>query len=125
MHLGADDAVAGINKAAPAIGDLATLDLDCSNFDQIRNLRIEAGRLGVNDHEGATVGGRLSKRKHAIGAWLNVWDALLLAYLRAQLLLKGNKRLDGVVTELNGLSHLVFGDQVCAGLDHHDRVNGS
>ena len=125
VHLGADNAIPGVNKAAPAIGDLATLDLDCSNFNQIRNLRIEAGRFSVNDHEGAAICGRFGKRKHAIGAWLDVWNALLLANLGAQLLLKGNERLDGVVSEFNGLSHLVFGDQVCAGLDHHDRVNGS
>ena len=125
VHLGADDTVAGINKAAPAIGDLATLDLDCSDFNQIRDLRIEAGRLSVNDHEGATVCGSLGKRKHAIGAWLDVWNALLLANLGAELLLKGNERLDGVMSELDGFRHLVFGDQVCAGFDHHDRVDGS
>ena len=123
VHLGADDAVAGVNKAAPAVGDLAALDLYCSDFDEIRNLRIEASRLSVDDHEGAAVCGCLSKRKHAVGAWLNVWNALLLANLGAQLLLQGNERLDGAVSKLNGLSHLVFGDQVCASLDHHDRAD--
>ena len=87
VHLGADDAVTGVNKAAPAVGDLATLDLDCSDFHKIRNLRIKAGRLRVNDDEGAAVCGCLSKRQHAVGAWLDVWNALLLADLGAQLLL--------------------------------------
>ena len=123
VHLGADDTVAGVNKAAPAVGDLATLDLHCSDFDKIRNLRIKAGRLSVNDHKGAAVRGCLSKRQHAVGAWLDVGNALLLANLGAELLLQGNERLDGVVSELNGLGHLVFGDQVGAGLDHHDRAD--
>ena len=42
-----------------------------------------------------------------------------------ELLLEVDDRLEGAVAEQDGLGHHVLGQEVGAGLDHHDRVAGA
>jgi len=122
VHLRADDWVPRVDERAPTVGDLAALDLHGSNLNEIRKLRIQSGGLRINHDECTAVCSGLCEGEDTIYARFNVWNALRLPYLCAELLLKGDQRLDGIVTELNRLGHFRFVDQICTSLDHHDRV---
>ena len=51
VHLVADDRPARVDEGRPAVGDLAALDLDRGDLDEIGHLRVGAGRLDVDDDE--------------------------------------------------------------------------
>ena len=59
------------------------------------------------------------------GAGLEVRDALGLADGLPELLLEVDERLERPVAEQDGLGHDVLGQELRAGLDHHDRVAGA
>ena len=88
VHLCAHDWVASIDERAPTVGDLATLDLHGSNLNEIRKLRIQSGGLRINHDECTAVCSGLCEGEDTIDARLNVWNALCLPYLCAQLLLQ-------------------------------------
>ena len=113
---------AGLDERRPAVGDLAALDLDGGDLDEIGHLRVGAGRLDVDDDELALRVDAGDEVEDRAGARLEVRDALGLADGLLELLLEVDDRLQGAMAEQDGLGHDVLGQEVRAGLDHHDRV---
>ena len=122
VHLVADDRAAGVHERRPAVDDLRALDLDRGDLDEVRHLGIGAGRLGVDDDELALGVSRRGEFEDGVRRRLDVRDALRLADGLLDLLLEVDDRLERAVPEQDGLGHDVFGQEVGAGLDHHDRV---
>ena len=122
VHLVADDRSPGIHERRPAVDDLGALDLDRGDLDEVRHLGVGAGRLGVDDDELALGIGRRREIEDRVGRRLDVRDALGLADRLLDLLLEVDDRLERAVAEQDGLGHDGLGQQVGAGLDHHDRV---
>ena len=125
MHLVADDRAARVDQGRPAVGDLAALDLDRGDLDEIGHLRVGAGRLDVDDDELVTGVDRLGEVEDRARARLEERLALGLAGRLAELLLDVDERLERAVAEQDGLGHDVFGQELGARLDHHDRVPGA
>ncbi len=122
VHLVADDRTARVDQGRPAIGDLAALDLDGGDLDEVGHLGIGAGRLDVDDDELVTGvdGGR--EVEHGAGAGLEERRGLGLADGLAELLLDVDERLERAVAEQDRLGHDGLGQELGARLDHHDRV---
>ena len=125
VHLVADDRSSGVDEGRPLVGDLAALDADGSDLDEVGQLGIGAGGLDVDDDELATGAGPLGELEHGVGERLQVRQALGLADLLAQLVLHVDERGDRPVGEHDRLGHHVLGQDLDAGLDHHDRVAGA
>ena len=66
-----------------------------------------------------------TKSRTELGARLDVRQALGLADGLAELLLDVDERLERAMAEQDGLGHDVLGQELGAGLDHHDRVAGA
>ena len=122
VHLVADDRAAGVHERRPAVDDLRALDLDRGDLDQVGHLRVRAGRLDVDDDELALGVGRRGELEDGVRRRLDVRDALRLADGLLELLLEVDDRLERAVAEQDGLGHDVLGQELRAGLDHHDRV---
>ena len=122
VHLVADDRPAGIDEGRPAVGDLAALDLDRGDLDEVGHLRIGAGRLDVDDDELVTGVDAVGEGEHRARAGLEERRALGLADRLAELLLDVDERLQGAVAEQDRLGHDGLGQELGARLDHHDRV---
>ena len=122
VHLVADDGPAGVDQGRPAIDDLVALDPHGGDLDEVGHLGVAAGRLDVEDDELATGLGRLGEVQHGAGAGFEEGRDLGLADGLLQLFLEVDERLERAVAEEDGLGHDVFGQQLGAGLDHHDRV---
>ena len=93
-----------------------------ADLDEIRDLRVGARRLDVDDGELTAVLGRRSEIEDRPRAGLDVREALRLADRLLELLLEVDQRLDRAMTEQDRLGHDVLGQELGAGLDHHDRV---
>ncbi len=125
VHLVADDRPAGVHERRPAIDDLAALDLDARDLDEVGHLRVRASGLDVEDDELTAGIDRLGEVEDRARARLEVWRALGLADRLAELLLDVDERLERAMTEQDGLGHHVLGQELGARLDHHDRVAGA
>ena len=125
VHLVADDRPARVHEGGPAVGDLAALDADRGDLDEVGHLRVRAGGLDVDDDELGARLRQLGEREHGVGGGLEVRQALGLADLLAQLLLEVDERRDRPVGEHDRLGHHVLGQDLDARLDHHDRVAGA
>ena len=112
----------GSTKVDQRVDDLRALDLDRGDFEQVRHLGVGAGRLDVDDHELALRVGRVREIEDGVGRRLDVRDALGLADGLLELFLEVDDGLECPVAEQDGLGHDGLGQQVRAGLDHHDRV---
>ena len=73
----------------------------------------------TNSRFGVDAGDEVEDRP---GARLEVRDPLGLADGLLELLLEVDERLEGAMAEQDRLGHDVLGQEVGAGLDHHDRV---
>ena len=104
---------------------LPPLTLTTRDLEEVGHLRVGAGRLDVDDRELALGVDRGDEVEDRAGAGLEVRRALRLADGLAELLLDVDERLEGAVTEQDGLGHDVLGQELGAGLDHHDRVAGA
>ena len=69
----------------------------------------------------SAIGGR-REVEHRLDRRLEVRDSLGLPDRLLELLLEVDERLERAVAEEDGLGHDRLGQQLCAGLDHHDRV---
>ena len=125
VHLVADDRPTRVDERGPAVGDLAALDLDDGDLDEVGHLRVGAGRLDVEDGELGTRVDGLGEVEDRACARLEVRRALGLADGLAELLLDIDERLERAMTEQDGLGHHVLGQELGARLDHHDRVPGA
>ena len=125
VHLAPDDRPARVDEGRPAVGDLAALDLDRGDLDEVGHLGVRPGRLDVDDDELVTGVDRLGEVEDRAGARLEVRLVLGLAGRLAELLLDVDERLQRAVSEQDGLGHDVFGQELGARLDHHDRVPGA
>ena len=127
VHLVADDRTAGVHEGRPAVDDLAALDLDGGDLDEVGHLGIGAGGLDVDDDELATgLGDGLREVEHRAGAGLEERRALGLAdgLLRSSSWMSMSgcrarwpKRMASAMTS--------SGRSLAPGLDHHDRVAGA
>ena len=122
VHLVADDRAARVDERRPAVGDLPALDLDRGDLDEVGHLGVGAGRLDVDDDELVARVGRLGEVEDRAGAGLEERRALGLADGLLELLLDVDERLQGAVAEQDRLGHDGLGQELGAGLDHHDRV---
>ena len=122
VHLVADDRAPGVDEGRPAVGDLAALDPDRGDLDEVRHLGVGAGGLDVDDDELAARLRQLGELEHGVGRGLEVRQALRLADELAQLLLQLDERQQRAVPEQDRLGHDVLGEDLHARLDHHDRV---
>ena len=122
MHLVADDRAAGVDEGRPAVGDLAALDLDRGDLDEVGHLGVGAGRLDVDDDELVTGVDRRREVEDRARAGLEERRALGLADGLAELLLDVDERLEGAMAEQDRLGHDGLGQELGARLDHHDRV---
>ena len=122
VHLVAEDRPARVHERRPAVDDLAALDLDRGDLEEVGHLRVGAGGLDVDHDERVARGDGLRVVEHRAGARLEVRGALRLADGRAELLLDVDERLQRAVAEQDGLGHHVLGQELGARLDHHDRV---
>ncbi len=122
VHLVADDRTARVDERGPRVGDLALLDLDRGDLDEVRHLGIGARGLDVDDDELVTGidGGRELEDRTRAG--LEERRGLGLADRLLELELDVDERLQGAMAEQDRLGHDVFGQELGARLDHHDRV---
>src|SRR5450759_268859 len=126
VHLGAEDLAARVHEGREAVDDLAVTNANCADLDQVGNLGIAAGRLGIENDDLVTgLADLLDELQNGAGAGLEIHGALGLANGGAQLFLDVDERLEGAVAEEDGIGHDVFGNDLGAGLDHHDRVAGA
>ena len=125
VHLVADDRAPGVDEGRPAVGDLAALDADRGDLDEVGHLGVGARGLDVDDDELAARLRQLGELEHGVRGRLDVRHALGLADELAQLLLQLDERQQRAVPEQDGLGHDVLGQDLDARLDHHDRVAGA
>ena len=113
----------GLTKVDQRSTILRALDLDGGDLDEVGHLRVGAGRLDVDDDELALgVGAPRRSRGPSSVDGLEVRDALGLADGLLELLLEVDERLERAMAEQDRLGHDVLGQELRAGLDHHDRV---
>ena len=122
VHLVADDRAARVDERGPPVGDLAALDLDRGDLEQIGHLRIGAGRLDVDDDELVAGIRARSEVEDRAGPGLEERRDLRLAGRLAELLLDVDERLQRAVAEQDRLGHHGLGQELGARFDHHDRV---
>ena len=94
------------------------------DLDDVRERHVHARRLDVDHDEVAAGLERLDEREHRLGAGIEVAELLGLADGLAELVLEVDERLEGLVAEQDRLGHHGLGQDLRAGLDHHDRVAG-
>ena len=92
VHLVADDRAPGVDEGRPAVGDLAALDPDRRDLDEVGHLRVGARGLDVDDDELAARLRQLGELEHGVGEGLEVRQALRLADELAELLLQLDER---------------------------------
>ena len=114
-----------VDERGPAVGDLPALDLDRGDLDEVGHLGVRAGRLDVDDDERVTGVDGLGEGQDRARAGLEERRALGLADGLLELELDVDERLQGAMAEQDRLGHDVFGQELGAGLDHHDRVTGT
>ncbi len=122
VHLVADDGTTRVDQGRPAVGDLAALDLDRGDLDEVGHLRVGAGRLDVDDDELVTGVDGLGEVEDGARTGFEERRALGLADRLAELLLDVDERLEGAMPEQDRLGHDGFRQELGARLDHHDRV---
>ena len=123
VHLVADDRPARVDEGRPAVDDLAALDLDRGDLDEVGHLRVGAGRLDVDDDELALGVGRPSAKSSTEsvgGSRYGMRLALPTAFWSSSW--RSMSGWSDAVAEQDGLGHDVLGQELGAGLDHHDRV---
>ncbi len=123
VHLGAEDVAAGVHEGGEAIDDVAVANAHGADLDQVGNLGVAAGRLGVDyDELRAGLANLLDELENGAGAGIEIADGLRLADGGTHLILNVDERLEGAMAEEDGVGHDVFGNDRGAGLDHHDGV---
>ncbi len=115
----------GLTSVDHVIRDLAALDLDRGDLDEVGHLGVGAGRLDVDDDELVTGLDGLGEVEDRARARLEVRRALGLADGLLELVLDVDERLQRAMPEQDRLGHDVLGQELGAGLDHHDRVAGA
>ena len=125
VHLVADDRAPGVDERRPAVGDLAALDPNGRDLDEVGHLGVGARGLDVDDDELAARLRQVGELEHGVGEGLEVRQALRLADEPVELLLEIDERDQRPVPEEDGLGHDVLGEDLDARLDHHDRVAGA
>ena len=123
VHLVADDRAARVDERRPAVDDLAALDLDRGDLDEVGHLGVGAGRLDVDDDELVAGVDAVREVEDRAGAGLEERRALGLADAprgaRSWMSMSGwsarwPNRIASAMT--------VLGQELGARLDHHDRV---
>ena len=125
MDLLADDAARGLHERLEAVGDLALVDAHGADLDQLASLGVAAGGLGVEHHQRLARLDRLDELHDGADGGLDIGDLLGLAHHLPQLLLQFDDRLQALVREHDRVSHDRLGQDLGAGLDHHDGVLGA
>ncbi len=126
VHLRAEDVPARTDEGREAVHDRAVANANGPDLDQVGNLGVATGRLGVDDDKlPAWLADLLDKLQDGACTRLEVAHGLCLTHSRAHLFLDVDKRLESPVAEEDRVGHDVFGHDRCAGLDHHDGVAGA
>ncbi len=122
VHLVAEDRAARVHEGRPAVGDLATLHAHRGDLDEVGHLGVRPGGLHVDDDELRAGLGLRDEVENRLGPGVEEREALGLADGLLQLQLQVDERLERAVGEEDRLGHHVLGEDLRAGLDHHDRV---
>ena len=125
VDLLAEDAACRSHERGPAIGDRAVRDAHGADLDDLAALGVVARRLDIEHDERAARLDGGDEVHDRVGRGLDERDVLRLADEPLELLLEVDDRRERAVAEHDRVGHDRLGQDLGAGLDHHDRVAGA
>ncbi len=118
-----DDRAARVDERLEAVDHLPALHAERGQVDDVAILRLDGGRLHVEDHEvGLPVRERLAELGDRVGLGAEERRLLRLAGGRRQLLLQVDAVLELAVRVGDGIGHHRFRQDLGSRLDHHHRL---